>query len=77
MRIHNNGRLIDGIREKNNPYLNAMNNHQNNSNNNNNIKIMQNKNENYAIQNSIFDKNVENLREDIIMKDTTKKKTNK
>ena len=45
MRIHDNGRLIDGIREKNNSCLNIINNHQNNF--NNKIEIIPHKNENH------------------------------
>jgi hypothetical protein len=77
MRIHDNGRLIDGIREKNNSCLNIINNHQNNFNNNNKIEIIPHKNENHSIENSIFNKNIDNLKEDIIMKDVMKKKSNK
>ena len=77
MRLYDNGRLIDGIRDNNNINVNALNNPQNNFNANPKIKIIINKNENHPSQTSIFDKNIDYSKDDILMKDNTKKKGNK
>jgi len=77
MRLYENGRLIDGIRDNSNIKANILNNQQNNLNANPKVKIILNKNENRSLQSSIFDKNAEYSKEDILMKDNTKMKGNK
>ena len=72
-----NGWLIDGIRDNKNINVNVLNNPQNNFNPNPKIKIILNKNENHQSQTSIFDKNIDYSKDDILMKDNTKKKGNK